>query len=92
MKQRQGRYRFVAVATEPVTQSQCAAELRLGFSVFMDPTPKTDAAYRIQGTPETYVLGTDGRLMAHWYGAYGQETLGDVERFFHLRLPGVQLQ
>lgn len=40
-------------------------------------------------TPQTLVIGTDGRVLRNWVGAYTEDTLIDVENFFLLQMPGL---
>jgi hypothetical protein len=40
-------------------------------------------------TPQTIVVGTDGRILQNWVGAYTDETLIGVENFFLLQMPGL---
>jgi hypothetical protein len=41
-------------------------------------------------TPQTMVIGTDGRIIANWVGAYTGDTLIAVENFFLLQMPGLR--
>ena len=40
-------------------------------------------------TPQTIVIGTDGRILQNWVGAYTDDTLVGVENFFLLQMPGL---
>lgn len=40
-------------------------------------------------TPQTMVVGTDGRIIENWVGAYTGDTLIAVENFFLLQMPGL---
>jgi peroxiredoxin len=40
------------------------------FEVLLDPTNKVADAYDITGVPETFIIGRDGRIVAHHAGAF----------------------
>lgn len=40
------------------------------FEVLLDPTNKLADAYDITGVPETFIIGRDGRIVAHHAGAF----------------------
>jgi hypothetical protein len=88
--QRSPAYDFIAVSSEKITAAECGEERKLGMSVYYEPAPRTLAAYRITGTPQTFVLDARNRLLASWDGAYGNAELASVEAFFGLTLPGLK--
>ncbi len=52
----------------------------------------TMSAYHFGGTPQTVVISPDGRVVKNWSGAWTQKTQAEVEAFFHVTLPGLQLR
>jgi hypothetical protein len=44
-----------------------------------------------RGTPTTFLVSNQGKLLAVWHGAYLGRTRQDIERMFGLSLPGIRL-
>ena len=42
----------------------------LKFTVLLDPTNQVGDAYDVSGIPETFIIGRDGRIVAHHVGPY----------------------
>lgn len=40
-------------------------------------------------TPQTIVVGSDGRVVENWLGAYTGDTLVAIENFFLVEMPGL---
>ncbi len=51
----------------------------------------TMTAYHFGGTPETLVISPAGRVVKNWSGAWTAKRQAEIEAFFHVRLPGLQL-
>jgi peroxiredoxin len=43
---------------------------RFGFTVLLDPANQVGEAYGVNGIPETFIIGRDGRIVAHHVGPY----------------------
>lgn len=37
----------------------------------------------------SYVISPEGKVVKFWQGAYDKATLGDIEEFFQVKLPGL---
>jgi hypothetical protein len=44
----------------------------------------------VSRTPRTLVVSREGKLIANWVGAYGNEVRNSVEQYFQLALPGIE--
>jgi cytochrome c biogenesis protein CcmG/thiol:disulfide interchange protein DsbE len=44
------------------------------FTVLLDPRNEVGEAYRVSGVPETFIIGRDGRIVAHHVGPYDWST------------------
>jgi len=59
--------------------------------VYLDPKePLSGPSSIFDGTPETIVIDTDGRIVKVWYGAFTGSTKSDVEEYFKITLPGLK--
>lgn len=66
---------FVVLAVSQDTSSAATVESyvaknRLKFKVLLDPDNRVGDAYRVTGIPESFVIGRDGRIIAHHVGPY----------------------
>jgi hypothetical protein len=83
-----GRYRFVAVTTDPRSTGdmQDSDGADLSGTVSQD----TRRAMGLGGTPHTLLLSPDGVVLQSWRGAYSGSTLREVQTYFGLSLPGLE--
>lgn len=84
------RYRFVALSLSKEGLPEYVEKNGLNLPVFFDLSARTREAYKLSGTPQTIVVSPDGRVLQDWVGAYAGDQQGHVERFFHVRLPGLR--
>jgi hypothetical protein len=84
-----GRYRFVAVTTADRDRVNDHAFPVATFWAWHEAGRR---AYQLGGTPHTLVIGSDGRVVRSWVGAYIRNTRSDLERYFQVRLPEVALR
>ncbi len=88
VRQTYGRYRVIGIAASeevPAAVKDRGIPLRILTSVNKD----TLAAYGFRGTPQTVVVGPDGRVLTSWTGAYQGDQAKSVAKFFRVRLPGL---
>lgn len=50
----------------------------------------TGAGSLISRTPRTLVVSREGKVIANWVGAYGNEVRSNLEQYFQLTLPGIE--
>jgi hypothetical protein len=84
----QGRFRLVALSTLPRIAEEVRNRLS-GFEVLWNFSQDVRSAYRLGGTPMTVVVGTDGRVLKAWSGAFQGRVEREIESFFSVDLPGL---
>jgi len=52
------------------------------------PSEASREAFSLGGTPQTLIIGPDGRIVKNWRGAFNKSTAADVESYFKISLPG----
>lgn len=83
------RFRFVGVSLSSAGIGPYLSNHQLDMPIIAQLEPATISRLRLGATPETIVVGSDGRVEANWLGAYVGDTQAAVEKFFGLRLPGL---
>jgi len=65
---------FVVLAVSQDTDGSVVAPFvkqnRLQFTVLLDPRNQVGERYDVNGIPETFIIGRDGRIVAHHVGPY----------------------
>jgi len=65
---------FVVLAvsedSRPASVAQYVKDNRFDFHVLLDPRNVVGEAYDVSGLPESFVIGRDGRIVAHHVGPY----------------------
>lgn len=87
--QTQGRLRVVAVSIAPLPSGFQAAR-NLSIEIVDNLPASTVAAYKLAATPQTILIGADGRVAESWFGAYSGSFAKQLESFFRVRLPGLE--
>jgi len=85
--QTQDRYDFIALSLSTEGVAKFVSDHQSKFPVYQNLSAETIGAYRVASTPETFVISTDGTVLATWQGAYTGATKLDMEKFFAARLP-----
>jgi hypothetical protein len=83
-----GRFRLVALSTLPRVAEDLRNRLS-GFDMVWNFSQDVRSAYRLRGTPMTIVVGTDGKVLKAWSGAFQGQVEQEIERFFNVELPGL---
>jgi peroxiredoxin len=89
--QRNSEYRFIAVSLSKEGLPEYVTKHKLMIPVYASPSIEMQRAYRLGGTPQTIVVSTHGRVLKDWEGAYADDLKAQVEQFFRVSLPGLQL-
>jgi peroxiredoxin len=84
----EGRYRFIGLSTTPDVK-KFMQDHGLLFDVYSNLSADTVRAFHFGGTPQTVVVGSDGRVQYTWMGAYGKGQQRAVERALDIILPGL---
>lgn len=53
------------------------------------PSQEARKKYGLGGTPQTIVLGPDGRVLKNWVGAYAPKNANAIAAYFRITLPGL---
>jgi hypothetical protein len=83
-----GRFRLVGVSATSVPADYLETR-GIRMEVVTDIQDATIRGYRLGGTPQTIVIGSNGRVVRTWIGAYQGAVAQEIEQYFHLRLPGL---
>ncbi len=87
---RGGDLRFVGLSTRRDRLPQYLAEHPVGFPVYSLESEALTRSLGLLATPQTVVVGTGGRVEKVWVGAFLPESQAEVERFFDVKLPGLE--
>ncbi len=83
--------RFVGLSLSPDSLAAYVHAHELTLPVLTKLSAATITAYRLGGTPQTLVISPQGRVVENWAGAWTKKTQTEVETFFHVTLPGLNL-
>jgi len=83
-------FQFVGISTSNTNVQEYIEGQNWKFPVFTQPSVAVASAYKIGGTPQTFVVSEDGKVMKNWKGAYSARIQKEVEDFFHISLPGLR--
>jgi len=84
------RYRMIGISTVNTNLKSYIAEGHTPFPVYVMKSPDQMRQLGLAGTPETLVVGADGRVEKVWTGAYLTPTRAQVEKYFNITLPGMK--
>lgn len=85
-------FRFIGVSLSGVGLEKYVADHQLPFPVYTDIPKETGEAYKMGGTPQTVVISPQGQVIQNWVGAYAGDQKTQVEAYFDVTLPGIQLK
>lgn len=83
----EGKYRFIGVSLKKDGLTEYIEKNKLDFEIYNTPTRTKYVAYKMAGTPQTFVISPDGHLIKMWSGAFGLKTKEEIEAFFEVKLP-----
>jgi hypothetical protein len=86
-----GRYRFIGLSMSALSLEQYISDNNLSFPVFKEPDRRSIIDFKLGGTPQTLVVSQDGKVVKNWQGAYSGDQKKDVENFFGINLPGIEI-
>ncbi len=91
LKARDQDNRFIALSLSDVGLQEYVRNYKLTIPVFAGLSSEMISAYKLGGTPQTVVISPEGRVVKNWQGAWINKQKSDIEAFFHVTLPGIQL-
>ncbi len=83
------RFDFVPISLTSSGLREYLSELDVHGTVYSDPAAASREAYGLGATPETFVVGPNGRIMRIWKGAYMGPVASEVAALLEVRLPGM---
>ena len=83
------QFEFVPISLDAAGSAEFLAGLGFHGSAYTDPSEATRRAYGLGSTPETIVVGPDGKIVKDWKGAYKGGVASEVSSTLGVRLPGV---
>ena len=77
---REKGFEVVGISVDPFVKNvpSFVKELKVGYTIVLDPDAKAQDAYRVRGLPETFLVGRDGALLEHWIG-YDEELKAEIK-------------
>jgi peroxiredoxin len=85
-----GKYEFIAVALDGKNLSEYLKRQQLAWTILTNVPAQVQQAYGMLTTPQTIVVGTRGRVLHVWSGAFMGDTASEIERAFGVRLTRVE--
>lgn len=85
-------YKFIGISLTDKDLKQYIAEKEFSMPVFINPAKEATQQYGFGGTPQTIVISPDGKVLQNWMGAYADKQQVEVEKFFGIKLPGLDPQ
>jgi peroxiredoxin len=82
------RFRVVGISLTSRELKEYLSQEHLNFRVYTDLQESTRIAYHLGGTPMTIVISPQAEVLKVWYGAYQDDIRPEIERYFHVHLPG----
>ncbi len=84
------RYRVAGLSTTSDGLPQYLLRVAPPFHVYSMDSAKIPQNVDFKVTPQTVVIGTDGTVQRAWVGAYTENRVAEIERFFSVKLPGLR--
>jgi hypothetical protein len=84
------RFRFIGLSVEGKSLKEYAAENRAPFPVYLVSSQDQVKSLHLDGTPQTVVIDATGKVEKAWQGAYLEGNKKEIEKFFGVKLPGLQ--
>ncbi len=83
--------RFIGLSLSQVGLADYVRANKLEIPILTGPSQETINAYKLGGTPQAIVISAEGRVIENWQGAWTNKEKADIEAFFHMNLPGIQV-
>lgn len=81
---------FVPISLAAAGAREYLARNGVTCPTYVNPSNASRNAYGLGGTPETLVIGTDGRVLEKWEGAYSPKVASEVATVLGVKLPGLE--
>lgn len=87
-----GKYRLVGMSLSSDGLRSYVAQNGFAFPILDELPPYIVTSYKLGGTPQTIVVSDEGKVLKDWSGAYFGGTKKEIEEYFHVRLPNVDVK
>jgi len=84
------RFRFIGLSVEGKNLKEYVADNRAPFPVYLVRSPEQIKSLHLDATPQTVVVGASGTVEKAWQGAYLESNRKEIEKYFDVKLPGLQ--
>jgi peroxiredoxin len=84
-----GRYRVIGLSLSREKLAEYVEQHQFPFPIVTDLSEETLTGLKAGGTPQTFVVGRDGKLIQSWRGAFQQALEEAIERELQVALPGL---
>jgi len=84
------RFRFIGLSVEAKDLKDYIAQGHAPFPVYVVRSQDQIRQLHLDGTPETIVVNSTGRVERSWEGAYQSNNQQEIEKFFQVKLPGLK--
>jgi hypothetical protein len=86
---RKNSFRFIGLALSDQGLPAYLDSHHLDFPVYRNVVPQSVEMLGLASTPQTIVVGRDGKVLKNWVGAFNARLQPEIEQFFDVRLPGL---
>ncbi len=91
LRAKAGDHRFLGLSLSEDGVADYVRTHELMLPVFTGISSNTISTYHLGGTPQTLVISPEGRVVKNWSGAWIDKQKAEIEAFFQVQLPGIQL-
>lgn len=85
-------FHFISLSLSEVGLMDYLNSHHLDFAIYKDIASESLQMLGLGATPQTIVVSRDGRILKNWIGAFGPESQPEIEEFFGIQLPGLDLR
>lgn len=84
------RFRFVGLSLDGANLKEYIAAGRAPFPVYQVTSTEETEKLGLSATPTTIVVGAGAKVQKMWTGAYMEQNKPEIEKYFGVKLPGLQ--
>lgn len=84
------KYRFIGLSISGQNFREYVLNGHAPFSTFLVNSSEEIKKLELGSTPQTLIVSSSGRVEEAWQGAYIEKNRTEIEKYFGVRLPGLQ--
>lgn len=84
--------RFLGLALNANNLQEHIKANQVGFPVYKDLSSEAISKLELGPAPQTIVISPTGKIIKNWVGGYSGDIQREVEAFFRIKLPGMNVQ